>query len=261
MKISSYSKENIIVEMINITKKFGGVCAVDNVNLELHKGEVLAIVGDNAAGKSTLVKILSGAYIKDSGQIIFNKKKVEFRNPNDARKLGIETLYQTLALFDKLDISSNIFINREILYKGARLIGLLNVKEMKEKTKKLLKDFSIYESVGNINRNVANLSGGQRQLVALCRAVKFKAKIIIMDEPTAALGVKETKLVYNFINELRKQKISIIIISHNINEVFDIADRFMILKTGKLVGTVLKKNSSIDEIVTMIVSGKQPVRA
>jgi len=244
-----------IVKMENITKRFGGICAVDDVSLNLYKGEVLAIVGDNGAGKSTLVKVLSGAYIADEGSIFINGEKAHIENPMDARKLGIETIYQHLALMDNLDIPSNIFMGRELRSnKVLGSLGMMNLRDMQNSAVDLLDEFDI--SVGDINREVKQLSGGQRQLVAISRAVYFKAQVIIMDEPTAALGVAETSKVYEFINKLKRSGIAIIVISHNINEVYEIADRFMVLKTGKLVGVKLKEETDIDEIVTMIISGR-----
>lgn len=248
------SKEPII-RMENITKHFGGVYAVNDVSFELFPGEVLALVGDNGAGKSTLVKVLSGAYIADGGTIFVQGKKVRIENPMDARRLGIEMIYQHLALLDNLDIPSNIFMGREI--RSNRILGplgLMNLNTMRNSAIRLLENFEI--DIGDVNQEVRNLSGGQRQMVAISRAVYFKAQVIIMDEPTAALGVAETKKVYEFIRKLKANNIAVIIISHNINEVFNIADRFMILKTGALVGIKNKEETNIDEIVSMIIAGR-----
>ncbi len=243
-----------VVRMEHITKRFGGVCAVNDVSFELYEGEILALVGDNGAGKSTLVKILAGAHPADEGKIFVKGKEVRIENPLDARELGIETIYQNLALMNNLDIASNIFMGREIRSMPLlSLLGWMNLKEMRHKALELLESFDI--EIGDINRNVSQLSGGQRQMVALSRAVYFQAHIIIMDEPTAALGVAETKKVYEFIDRLKENGIAVIIISHNINEVFAIADRVMVLKTGKLVGIKRKSETSVDDIVAMIISG------
>jgi ABC-type sugar transport system ATPase subunit len=241
--------------MENINKHFGGVYAVNDVTFDLYPGEVLALVGDNGAGKSTLVKVLSGAYIAEQGSIYIQDKRVEIRNPMDARRMGIETIYQHLALMDNLDIPSNIFMGREI--RSNRILGrlgLMSLKRMQKKAEDLLNNFEI--DIGDIRREVQQLSGGQRQMVALTRAVYFKAQVIIMDEPTAALGVAETRKVYDFINKLKSENIAVIVISHNINEVYEIADRFMVLKTGRLVGIKDKKDTNIDDIVSMIISGQ-----
>ncbi len=249
-----------VVRMEHITKRFGGVCAVNDVSFELYEGEVLALVGDNGAGKSTLVKILAGAHPADEGKIFVKGKEVRIENPLDARELGIETIYQNLALMNNLDIASNIFMGREIRSMPLlSLLGWMNLKEMRNKALELLQSFDI--EIGDINRNVSQLSGGQRQMVALSRAVYFQAHIIIMDEPTAALGVAETKKVYEFIDRLKENGIAVIIISHNINEVFAIADRVMVLKTGRLVGIKRKSETSVDDIVAMIISGSaEPIQ-
>jgi ABC-type sugar transport system ATPase subunit len=242
-----------IVRMVNITKDFGGVYAVNNVDMDLYEGEML--VGDNAAGKSTLIKTLSGAYIADEGQIYVRGKKVRIESPKDAMRLGIETIYQDLALVDNLKVPENIFVGREIRAKGLLgSLGIINMGMMKKKASELLSNFSI--EIQNVNEVVEKLSGGQRQMVAISRAVYFNAQVIIMDEPTASLGVVETEKVYDFIRILRDKGISVIIISHNINEVFNLADRFMVLKTGSLVGIKQKGETDIDEIVAMIISGK-----
>ena len=244
-----------ILSMESITKRFGGVYAVHDVSFDLYPGEVLALVGDNGAGKSTLVKVLSGAYIADEGEITLRGEKVRIENPMQARRLGIETIYQHLALMNNLDIPANIFMGREIRATGPLgRIGLMNLKEMRYKSVSLLEGFEI--RVPDPGREVENLSGGQRQMVTISRAVYFQAQVIIMDEPTAALGVSETRKVYEFIHRLKVQGIAVIIISHNINEVFDVADRFLVLKTGKLVGIKRKQETNIDQIVTMIISGK-----
>jgi D-xylose transport system ATP-binding protein len=255
MRAASTNGQTPIVRMENITKHFGGVYAVKDVSFDLYQGEVLALVGDNGAGKSTLVKVLSGAYMADSGSIYVRGEKARIEKPMDARNLGIEMIYQHLALMNNLDIPSNIFMGREIrTNKVLGPIGFMNLGEMRKRATDLLDNFEI--EIEDVNREVRNLSGGQRQMVAISRAVYFEAQVIIMDEPTAALGVAETKKVYDFINRLKENDIAVIIISHNINEVYDIADRFMVLKTGSLVGIKRKEDTNIDDIVTMIISGK-----
>ncbi len=244
-----------IVSMQHITKHFGGVYAVQDVSFDLYPGEVLALVGDNGAGKSTLVKILSGAFQADEGDIYIRGEKVHIEDPMQSRRFGIETIYQHLALMNNLDIPANIFMGREIRYPGVfGWLGLMNLKEMRSQSVNLLDGFEI--KVPDPNREVKNLSGGQRQMVTISRAVHFQAQVIIMDEPTAALGVSETRKVYDFIHRLKENGIAVIIISHNINEIFEIADRFLVLKTGRLVGVKPKEETGIDQIVTMIISGK-----
>jgi D-xylose transport system ATP-binding protein len=240
--------------MEHITKHFGGVYAVDDVSFDLYAGEVLAVVGDNGAGKSTLIKILAGAHVADEGDIYVRGQRVTIETPRDARELGIETIYQNLALMNNLDIASNIFMGREL--RTTPLLGRLgwmNLGAMASKSLELLRNFDI--KVDDANRTVSRLSGGQRQMVAISRAIYFEAQIIIMDEPTAALGVAETRKVYDFIERLKDEGISVIIISHNINEVINVADRIMVLKTGKLVGIECKEKTTVDQIVAMIISG------
>jgi len=238
-----------------ISKHFGGVSALKDIDLDIRPGEVLALVGDNGAGKSTLIKIISGAYKADGGEISVEGRKVRIETPADAKRFNIETIYQDLALMDDLELAPNIFIGREIVRGGVgRIIRFLNNAKMAEETVRILKKLNI--EVPDIKRKVFNLSGGQRQAVAISRAIYFNAKLLIMDEPTAALGVEETRKVYALIRELRQNGIAVIIISHNINEVFDVADKFVVLKTGMLVGVRRKQETSLDEILRMIIAGK-----
>jgi ribose transport system permease protein len=243
-----------------ISKHFGGVSALKDIDLDIRPGEVLALVGDNGAGKSTLIKIISGAYKADGGEIFVEGRKVRIETPADAKRLNIETIYQDLALMDDLELAPNIFIGREIKRGGlGRLIGFLNNARMAEETVRILRKLNI--EVPDIKRKVFNLSGGQRQAVAISRAIYFNARLLIMDEPTAALGVEETRKVYALIRELRQAGIAVIIISHNINEVFDVADKFVVLKTGMLIGVRRKEQTSLDEILRMIIAGKAALSA
>ena len=244
-----------IINMSRINKSFGGVQALKDVDMDLFSGEVLSIVGDNGAGKSTLIKILSGAYSADSGDIFYRNRKVKITNTKDSRNLGIETIYQHLALADNLNLYQNIFLGREIKRKGLLgKIGALDSMAMISEGLKLIEEFGI--KIPDPEQKVCFLSGGQRQIVSISRAIYFKAEVIIMDEPTAALGVAETKKVYEFINALKSKGISIIMISHNVNEVYDIADRCMVMKMGSVVGVKKKSETSTDEIIQMIISGK-----
>ena len=245
-----------VVHMKGINKHFGGVEALRDVDLTLDEGEVLGLVGDNGAGKSTLVNILSGAIRSDSGEIFFRGGKVHIRQPRDAKRLGIETIYQNLALIDNLDVPANVFIGREIK-KGdlGRIFRIMDRRGMEKKTRELLDRLKI--SIESIRERVANLSGGQRQSVAIGRAIFFDAKVLIMDEPTAALGVEETDKVHNLVRRLRDRGLSIIVISHNMNDIFKISDKIMVLKTGKLVGVQERQETSMDEILRMIILGEQ----
>jgi ABC-type sugar transport system ATPase subunit len=246
------------ISLSGITKHFGGVYALKDITLDVYPGEVMALVGDNGAGKSTLIKIISGAYSTDEGDIFIEGRKVRIDTPADAKRFNIETIYQDLALMDNLDLAPNIFIGREILSGGiGRILKVLDKKKMAEETVRVLAKLNI--QVPDIKRKVFRLSGGQRQAVAIGRAIYFNARLIIMDEPTAALGVEETCKVYSVISELRRNGIAVIIISHNINEVFDVADTFAVLKTGELVGVRKKAETSLDEILRMIIAGKAAI--
>ncbi len=247
--------ERPYLSLRGISKHFGGVSALKDIDLDIRPGEVLALVGDNGAGKSTLIKIISGAYKADAGEILVEGRKVRIESPADAKRFNIETIYQDLALMDDLELAPNIFIGREIVRGGlGRPIRFLNNAKMAEETVRILRKLNI--EVPDIRRKVFNLSGGQRQAVAISRAIYFNARLLIMDEPTAALGVEETRKVYALIRELRQNGIAVIIISHNINEVFDVADKFVVLKTGMLVGVRRKEETSLDEILRMIIAGQ-----
>jgi len=241
-----------LVEMKDICISFGGIRAVDNVSIDLQPGEVVALLGHNGAGKSTLIKVLSGAYRPDAGEIRINGSKVDIANPRDAKRLGIETIYQTLALADNVDAAANLFLGRELLTAW----GTLDDVAMEAATR---------EVMGRLNPNfrkfkepVRGLSGGQRQSVAIARAIHFNAKILIMDEPTAALGPQETKQVAELIKQLKNEGIGIFLISHDIHDVFDLADRVSVMKNGKLVGTARTTDVTADEVLGMIILGKVP---
>jgi len=244
-----------LVELRDISIAFGGIKAVDHVSVDLYPGEVVGLLGHNGAGKSTLIKCLSGAYHADSGEIFVNGEKVEINNPRDARDYNIETIYQTLALADNLDAASNLFLGREIVTP----LGLVNEAKMEAETRKIM---------GRLNPNferfsspVAALSGGQRQSVAISRAVYFNAKILIMDEPTAALGVQETKMVADLIDELKRDGIGIFLIDHDIHQVKTLCDRASVMKNGRLVGTVHVDEVTEDDLLGMIILGKTPAKA
>ncbi|MEO1224079.1 MAG: ATP-binding cassette domain-containing protein [Pseudomonadota bacterium] len=241
-----------LVEMRDIHVAFGGVQAVDGVSIDLYPGEVVGLLGHNGAGKSTLIKVLSGAYQSRSGEIYVQGRKAEIHNPRDARKYNIETIYQTLALADNLDAAANLFLGREIRQRN----GLLDEVRMEAEARKILKRLN--PNFTKFHQPVASLSGGQRQAVAIARAVYFEARILIMDEPTAALGVEETRMVADLIQQLKREGIGIFLISHDIHDVFDLADRLTVMKNGKLVGTVRTQNVTQDEVLGMIILGKMP---
>ncbi len=241
-----------LVQMKDICISFGGVHAVDHVSVDLHPGEVVGLLGHNGAGKSTLIKILSGAYRADSGEILIDGKRATINSPRDARNYNIETIYQTLALADNLDAASNLFLGREIVSP----LGFVDDDAMEAETRKILSRLN--PNFRKFKAPVKALSGGQRQSVAIARAVYFNARILIMDEPTAALGVQETQMVSELIKELKKQGLGIFLISHDIHDVFDLADRVAVMKNGKLVGTALTQDVTKDEVLGMIILGKCP---
>jgi D-xylose transport system ATP-binding protein len=241
-----------IIEMRGIDKSYGGVHAVRSVDLNIYTGEVHALVGDNAAGKSTLIKILSGAVMRDGGTISFESRAVEITKPRDAKGLGIETVYQDLALADNLDVASNVFLGREMTRSGL-LRFMLDNGTMERRSRDLLSRLKI--NMPNIRQRVRSMSGGQRQSIAIARCVCFNARVVILDEPTAALGVEETRKVYALIREMRDQGLAVLLISHNLNHVFENCDRITVLKTGQLVGSRRVDETTQDDIVRMIVSG------
>jgi D-xylose transport system ATP-binding protein len=244
-----------LVEMKNISISFGGVRAVDNVSLDLHAGEVVGLLGHNGAGKSTLIKILSGAYKADSGEIRINGAKVDIQSPRDARDNSIETIYQTLALADNLDAASNLFLGREL----TTPFGFVDDSRQEAETRKIMARLN--PNFKKLKEPVSALSGGQRQSVAIARAVYFKARILIMDEPTAALGVHETKMVADLITELKRQGLGIFLISHDTREMMDLCDRVSVMKNGQVVGTERVEDVTEDDILSMIILGKNPKAA
>jgi len=246
---------NTILRIIEVSKRFGGLLAVDRASVDFYQGDAIGIVGDNGAGKSTLIKMISGVYEPSEGQILFNDKLISGLTPAAIRNLGIETIYQELSLADNLSAYFNIFMGRE---KTRKLLGLINVldeKYMEEESKKVLSRLNI--NIPSLKTDVAFLSGGQRQAVAIGRTIYWNAELLIMDEPTAALGVEESDNVRSIIRKLKEDGVTVIIISHNINEIYDIADRFMVLKNGRIVSVKKKDETCVDAIISMIVSGKE----
>jgi D-xylose transport system ATP-binding protein len=244
-----------LLEMRNISIHFGGIKAVDDVSIDVMPGEVVGLLGHNGAGKSTLIKILSGAYKKDAGEIFVDGKKVEINSPIDARTHNIETIYQTLALSDNLDAASNLFLGREITTK----FGLLDDTAMEAESRKIMARLN--PNFQRFSEPVRSLSGGQRQSVAIARAVYFNARILIMDEPTAALGVHETAMVADLIKELKAQGLGIFLISHDTREMMELCDRVSVMKNGQLIGTERVEDVTEDDILSMIIMGKNPKQA
>jgi D-xylose transport system ATP-binding protein len=243
-----------LVEMRDISISFGGIKAVDHVSVDLYPGEVVGLLGHNGAGKSTLIKCLSGAYQADAGEIFINGNPVNIQNPRDAREQNIETIYQTLALADNLDAASNLFLGREIVGPG----GFLDDSKMEAETRKIMARLN--PNFRKFNVPVSALSGGQRQSVAIARAVYFNAKILIMDEPTAALGPQETQMVAELIQELKAQGLGIFLIEHDIHNVMKLCDRASVMKNGELVGTVNVDEVTDEDILGMIIMGKKPAK-
>jgi ABC-type sugar transport system ATPase subunit len=247
--------ENLL-RVENLTKRFGGLTAVDKVSLEVNVGEVVGLLGDNGAGKSTLIKMVSGVYQPDDGEIYFNGNKVEYTSPADARDLGIETIYQDLALAENMNIGSNIFLGREILrsYLGG-LIKTVDHDKMRDEAEKALDRLNIH--LPSLTQQVLNLSGGQRQAVAIARSIYWNAKLMIMDEPTAALGVSEQRKVLRLVKTLCDQGVPVIIISHNMHDVFAVATRLVVMRRGKKVGERFITETSPDEIVSLMVGAEE----
>ena len=241
-----------LVEMKHIRVAFGGVHAVDDVSMDLYAGEVVAIVGGNGAGKTTFIRALSGARPADSGTILINGETVSIDNPRDAKDLGVETIYQTLALAENQDAAANMFLGRELMTRW----HTLDESAMEDATRKVMARLN--PRFQNFNVPVSSLSGGQRQSIAIAKSVYFNARIIIMDEPTAALGPQETAQVGELIERLKSEGIGIFLISHDIHDVFDLADRINVMHTGDLVGTVKKTDVTKDDVLAMIIMGKMP---
>jgi len=248
--VEEIKNSNFFLELKNIKKKFGGVTALDNVDFAIKKGEVIALIGDNGAGKSTLIKIISGVYQPDEGEIFLNNKKIKISNTYHARELGIETVFQDLALFDILDVTTNIFSGREKTNK----CKILYRKMMDKIAEESLKKTGI--TIKSLRQSVGNLSGGQKHAVAIARAVYISSnqKILLMDEPTAGLGVDESKKLLTLIKKLKESK-SIILITHTLDHAFSVADKFIILRSGKKVGEKISSETNNSELVELMVGG------
>lgn len=247
-------ESNVLMRVSRLMKSYGGLKAVDDVSFEIYTGEIFALVGDNGAGKSTLVKALSGATPQDSGSIEFDGKPVKLAKPRDADEIGIGCLYQGLGLVDALNVPENVFLGKEIQKQILGFIPQLDHVQMREKTIELLQQFGV--DLPKVNDAVVNLSGGQRQTVAISRLLLKNVKLVIMDEPMAALGVDEGSKVLKLIENMKSKNISVIVISHNLEHVFKLANRIAVMKNGKLVNIVDTSSASRESVVKMITFGK-----
>jgi fructose transport system ATP-binding protein len=253
MTATATSNGTLVFEAHGLTKRFGNVEALRGADFELREGEILAVIGDNGAGKSTLIKCLSGAHTPDDGEIRLHGKPVHLKTPLDARALGIETVYQNLAVSPALDIASNLFLGREPRQPGiaGRLFRRLDKRKMRDEAARHMNDLGIM-TIQNIEQQVETLSGGQRQGVAVARAAAFGSRVLIMDEPTAALGVKESGRVLELIKRVRDNGLPVIIVSHNMPHVFEIADRIHIQRLGRRVAVVTPKSHTMTEVVAIM---------
>jgi simple sugar transport system ATP-binding protein len=238
-----------LVHMKNINKSFGKVTALDNVSMKVYKQEIVGLVGDNGAGKSTLIKILSGALKADSGEIYFNGEHVDIENTRDAIEVGIETIYQDAALVGQLTVARNLFLGREPVKKAGPLRSL-NMDYMKSESHKILQHIGLKKIDPELP--IVSLSGGERQSIAIARAMFFEADLIILDEPTNNLGVKESKSVLDFVVQTKERGHSSIFITHNIHHIYQVADRIVVLRHGKLAGDVRRDETDIDEVIDII---------
>lgn len=246
-----------VFEAIGVTKRFGGVVALESVDLRLRSGEVLAVVGDNGAGKSTLIKAVTGAIAMDEGQVLFEGRPVSIRRPSDAKDLGIETVYQDLALVNNLSVTKNIFLGREIVAGNVfgRLFGFLDFKAMNRQVRALFAKLNI--DIRDLHREAGAFSGGQRQAIALSKTVQFGKRVAILDEPTAALGVKESRMAMELVQSLKGHGLSVIMITHNMAHVLNYCDRVMVLRLGRLVAVREVAGLTGDDLVALITGANE----
>jgi fructose transport system ATP-binding protein len=252
-------KTTPVIQAKGITKRYGRVTAIESGDLELYPGEILAVIGDNGAGKSSLIKALSGALIPDSGEIFLDGRQVHFRNPMEARAAGIETVYQTLAVAPGLDIADNLFLGREERKPGplGSVLRMLDRGKMRSEARRHMSELGI-GTLQNIGQAVESLSGGQRQAVAVARSAAFGSKLVILDEPTAALGVKESNRVLQLIRDVRDRGLPVILISHNMPHVFEVADRIHIQRLGRRATVITPKSHSMSEAVSIMTGAAPP---
>jgi len=247
----------VILRTEGLTKHYGGVRALEDANFQLREGEHVAVVGDNGAGKSTFVRQITGVEQPTGGKIFFDGEEVHFKSPIEARDAGIETVFQNLALADDLDVPANLFLGREEIYFNLGPFSFLNERRMMERTEEALRATGV--KIPDLRNKIRNMSGGQRQCVAISRTASFASKLIIMDEPTAALGVQETAQVENIIRGLKRRGIPLILISHNLRQVFDLVDRIWVFRRGRIVGAVDRDKTDGNEIVSLITGVKASV--
>jgi inositol transport system ATP-binding protein len=245
-----FEEAKTVLRTEGLTKHYGGVKALEEANFSLFEGEHVAIVGDNGAGKSTFVRLITGVESPTAGRVYFKGNEARFLNPLDARRVGIETVFQNLALADDLDVPANIFLGREEVHFNLGPFSFLNTKKMQHMAEEGLRRTGV--KIPNLRNTIANMSGGQRQCVAISRAATFASKLIIMDEPTAALGVQETAQVENIIKALKQRGISLILISHNLRQVMELVDRIFVFRRGRIVGVLEAKKTHGNEIVSLI---------
>ncbi|GGN38176.1 MULTISPECIES: ATP-binding cassette domain-containing protein [Marinomonas] len=250
--VAQYDKTPVL-QTKGLVKRYGSVTAIDHADFELYPGEILAVIGDNGAGKSSLIKALSGALVPDEGEILLDGKPVHFASPMEARALGIETVYQNLAVSPALNIADNLYLGRELRKPGilGSVFRMLDKKEMERRAQAKMTELGLM-TIQNISQAVESLSGGQRQGVAVARSALFGSKVVIMDEPTAALGVKESRRVLNLIKEVRDRGLPIILISHNMPHVFEVADRIHIHRLGKRAAIVTPQSHSMSDAVAIM---------
>src|SRR5438045_311749 len=239
-----------VLELRGISKSFGSVQALTDVDLEVRRGEVMALVGDNGAGKSTLIKCVAGTHAADNGEIFFEGEPVHITGPRDAAHLGIEVVYQDLALCDNLDVVQNMYLGRE----AHDLLQRLNEPTMERRTSETLKSLSV-TTISSVRQTVATLSGGQRQSVAVARSVMWNSKLVVLDEPTAALGVAQTEQVLELVRRLGSQGLGVMLISHNLHDVFETADRITVLRLGRNVGVFERRKTTQQAVVEAITAG------
>ncbi len=245
---------DIILETRGLTKRYGGVHALEDANFTLRRGEHIAVVGDNGAGKSTFVRQITAVEQRTAGEVFFDGHAVNFSGPLEARESGIETVFQNLALADDLDVPSNLYLGREIIKFNLGPFSILDRKAMREATQRALDTTAV--RIPNLSNPIRNMSGGQRQCVAIARAAAFASKLIIMDEPTAALGVQETGQVENIIRGLKARGVPLILISHNLRQVFDLVDRIVVFRRGRIVASLRRDETDGNDIVSYITGVK-----
>ena len=251
-------KTNIVMQAKGLVKRYGQVTALDGADFELRAGEILAVIGDNGAGKSSLIKCLSGATIPDEGEIVLDGQAIQFRSPIDARRAGIETVYQDLAVAPAMTIAENLFLGRELLRPGfmGRVLRMVDKKKMLQESIARMQDLKV--GIRSMVQPVETLSGGQRQCVAVSRAAAFAEHVVIMDEPTAALGVKEGNMVLELIRRVRDKGLPVVLISHNMPHVFEIADRIHVARLGKRAAVLNPKNISMSDTVAVMTGAMKP---